>query len=148
VQFLNGERRYIDDAECQERLPGEGTVRLRVLPLKLAWAISIHKSQGMSLDFCEADVSDCFVPGQVYVALSRARSPQGLQISGLNRAKAASLTAHPAVTLFYSACRGGAAAEVHCSALTLAELHEEARQRREEAQRAAGGGGGSGEGGE
>ena len=154
VLFLNGQRRYIDDVECEERLPGEGTVRLRALPLKLAWAMSIHKSQGMSLDFCEADVGGCFAPGQVYVALSRARSPQGLRITGLDwlldRATLpVSLSAHPAVALFYRACREGAAAEVHCSALTLAELHEEARQRREEARRAAGGGGaggGSGEG--
>lgn len=49
------------------------------LPVKLAWAITIHKSQGMSYDYLHVDFgSGTFAPGQAYVALSRSRTPQGL----------------------------------------------------------------------
>ena len=52
------------------------------VPLRLAWAITIHKSQGMSLSKMEANLDECFADGQVYVALSRARSVEGLFLVG------------------------------------------------------------------
>jgi len=54
------------------------------VPLRLAWAITVHKSQGMSLDAAEIDLRNAFTYGQGYVALSRVRTFTGMKIIGLN----------------------------------------------------------------
>ena len=50
-------------------------------PVKLAWAITVHKSQGLSFDKAIVDIGDVFAPGQAYVALSRLRSLHGLVLN-------------------------------------------------------------------
>ena len=50
------------------------------MPLALAWALTVHKSQGATIDYLCADLDGCFAEGQAYVAVSRASSIQGLEI--------------------------------------------------------------------
>lgn len=73
-----------------------GVVRATItqVPLRLAWAITVHKSQGMTLDAAEIDLGDAFEPGMGYVALSRVRSLNGLKLMNLNNM---ALTVHPKV---------------------------------------------------
>jgi hypothetical protein len=77
----------------------DGRVRASInqLPLRLAWAITIHKSQGMNLDRAEIDLSKAFTYGQGYVALSRLRSLDGLALSGFSHK---ALLVHPHVREF------------------------------------------------
>lgn len=91
------------------KLEEDGKVRAEVsqLPLRLAWAITIHKSQGMSLDGAEIDLSKSFTPGMGYVALSRIRSIGGLYLSGIN---AMALQMHPSIFEFDSQLRKTSAA--------------------------------------
>ena len=73
-----------------------GKVRAKVtqIPLRLAWAITIHKSQGMSMDQAAMDLSRVFEHGQGYVALSRVRSLSGLHLLGWSES---ALSVHPDV---------------------------------------------------
>ena len=64
------------------------------IPLRLAWAMTVHKSQGMSLDAAYVDLRSAFAHGQGYVALSRVRTLSGLYLAGYN---SRALEVHPEV---------------------------------------------------
>jgi hypothetical protein len=84
VKTLKGEEIIAEPASWTIEEDGEVKAEIRQLPLRLAWAITVHKSQGMTLDAAEVDLSKSFTPGMGYVALSRARSLSGLRLLGLN----------------------------------------------------------------
>lgn len=98
---------------------GRAVAEVAQLPLRLAWAITIHKSQGMSLDAAEIDLSRSFTPGMGYVALSRVRTMDGIYLRGINRM---ALAMHPYIFDFDSTIR--LSCEAHAE--TIADYMPEA----------------------
>lgn len=80
VQFINGVKKIILPTAFESRLVGIGTCTRIAIPLKLAWAITTHKAQGLTLDYVIADLGEVFAEAQVYVALSRASDERGLEL--------------------------------------------------------------------
>ena len=86
VVLLNDGRKVIAEQEVWQVEDEEGEIIAAYyhIPLTLAWAITIHKSQGMTLEAAEIDLSKTFEKGQGYVALSRLKSLSGLRLLGMN----------------------------------------------------------------
>lgn len=84
VKTRGGRRIEVEPMDWSVGDNGKISARISQLPLRLAWAITVHKSQGMSLDEAVMDLSDVFEFGQGYVALSRVRRLSGLHLLGWN----------------------------------------------------------------
>ena len=85
VKFNNGNTVRIKTSEWNLADGEIVLASIEQVPLKLAWAITVHKSQGMTLDGAEIDLSRAFVEGMGYVALSRVKNLHSLYLKGLNK---------------------------------------------------------------
>jgi hypothetical protein len=85
VRTTTGSMIKVEPATWMIEENGKLKAEIKQYPLRLAWAITVHKSQGMSLDSVEVDLSKSFEKGMGYVALSRVRTLAGLKLLGLNK---------------------------------------------------------------
>jgi ATP-dependent exoDNAse (exonuclease V) alpha subunit len=89
-----GKTIFAETDEWQIEDNGRVLARISQIPLRLAWAMTVHKSQGLSLETAHMDLSQTFEYGQGYVALSRVRTLAGLSLAGLNQR---ALEVHPEI---------------------------------------------------
>lgn len=84
VKKLTGEEVTAAPSDWTVEDGGIAKATIRQIPLRLAWAVTVHKSQGMSVDAAEIDLGRPFLPGMGYVALSRVKTLSGIRLLGLN----------------------------------------------------------------
>ncbi|MHB8860528.1 MAG: AAA family ATPase [Minisyncoccota bacterium] len=94
VKTKDGKRVVTEPMEWQLEEQGKVKASVAQIPLRLAYAMTVHKSQGMSMDAAIMDLSKAFEYGQGYVALSRVRRLSGVYLTGLN---ARALQVHPEI---------------------------------------------------
>lgn len=94
VKTKSGQTIRAEEAEWRIQEGEYEKAAISQVPLRLAWAVTIHKSQGMSLDAAMVDLSRSFEYGQGYVAISRVCSLSGLYLEGMNER---ALEMHPQV---------------------------------------------------
>ncbi|HET6747480.1 MAG TPA: PIF1 family DEAD/DEAH box helicase [Candidatus Saccharimonadales bacterium] len=85
VEFRNGKTVTMMPDTWELRDGDKKRASISQIPLRLAWAITVHKSQGMTLDAARIDLRKAFVEGMGYVALSRVKNLRNLYLSGINR---------------------------------------------------------------
>ena len=85
VEFKNGKVVSMLPETWELRDGEKKRASITQIPLRLAWAITVHKSQGMTLDAAKIDLRKAFVEGMGYVALSRVKNLNSLYLSGINR---------------------------------------------------------------
>lgn len=100
VKFINGITRKINYNVWEINEDGRAIANITQIPLKLAYAITIHKSQGMTLESASIDLADVFEYGQAYVALSRVKYPLNLIVKNVS---SKSFKVHPKARAFYDA---------------------------------------------
>ena len=85
VEFLNGRIVSMEPDTWELRDGDKKRASITQIPLRLAWAITVHKSQGMTLDAARIDLRKAFVEGMGYVALSRVKNIDNLYLHGINQ---------------------------------------------------------------
>lgn len=85
VEFKSGKVVTMSPDTWELRDGDKKRASITQIPLRLAWAITVHKSQGMTLDAARIDLRKAFVEGMGYVALSRVKNLRNLYLSGINR---------------------------------------------------------------
>lgn len=98
VKFMDGREICISYNVWDIEEGGNFIMNIKQIPLRVAYAITIHKSQGMSVDCMKLDLSNIFENGQAYVALSRVRNIEGLVIDKIAYNK---IKAHPRALEYY-----------------------------------------------
>ncbi len=124
VKTNKGSTIVIEPVEWTVQDNGRVLAKITQVPLRLAWAITVHKSQGMSLDSAHIDLRGAFEYGQGYVALSRVRTLSGLTLAGFNDR---SLLVHPQVAdkdqEFRDASQDARESFASMSGETLTQMH-------------------------
>lgn len=91
---------YLD--KLSGEIKSQKVATLRQYPCRLAYSTTIHRSQGLTLDYVDVDLSNCFTHGQFYTALSRVKTLEGLKLRGWNKN---SLKVDDRVKKFYGLCK-------------------------------------------
>lgn len=85
IEFRNGKEVVMQPDTWELRDGDKKRASITQIPLRLAWAITVHKSQGMTLDAARIDLRKAFVEGMGYVALSRVKNLDNLYLHGINQ---------------------------------------------------------------
>jgi len=100
IELLNKKKIIVKPHEWKIEVDENTVYSAMQFPLKLAWCITIHKAQGMTLDYVKTNIgSNIFAYGQAYVALSRIRTPEGLFLDSF---QASRIRANPRVKAFFT----------------------------------------------
>lgn len=134
IETHDGREIAIAPADWAVEENGKVKAKLTQVPLRLAWAITVHKSQGQSLDAAAMDLSRAFEYGQGYVALSRVRSLSGVHLLGWSEQ---ALMVHPQVMALDASLKESS--EVAARAFAGLEATGERQTLEEQFIRAAGG---------
>ncbi len=120
VRTFDGRTIYTEQQDWRIEEGSQILARITQVPLRLAWAITVHKSQGMSLDAAHMDLRTTFEYGQGYVALSRLRTLAGLTLAGWNER---ALEVHPEILIKDAEFRAASAvAEKSAAEVSAGEL--------------------------
>eukprot|EP00550_Attheya_septentrionalis_P011846 CAMPEP_0198305704 /NCGR_PEP_ID=MMETSP1449-20131203/58040_1 /TAXON_ID=420275 /ORGANISM="Attheya septentrionalis, Strain CCMP2084" /LENGTH=711 /DNA_ID=CAMNT_0044008241 /DNA_START=1 /DNA_END=2138 /DNA_ORIENTATION=- len=103
VRFKEGQGRVIVPQPFQKEFRSCGTATRYQIPLSLAWAVTIHKSQGMTIDWLRVNLTGCFSDGQAYVACSRGRSVDTMMVENFSEGE---IKSNEIVKRFYRALHG------------------------------------------